>query len=86
VSAISADDGEIADTESHGWAAVTGWFTGGVHPVELLKNFLDPRRLAVGGALAALDEPATTDEIEERTGCRDATSSTRSGHSATPAS
>jgi hypothetical protein len=68
VSAISADDGEIADTESHGWAAVTGWFTGGVHPVELLKNFLDPRRLAVGGALAALDGPATVDEIEERTG------------------
>jgi hypothetical protein len=39
-----------------------------VHPVELLKNFLDPNRLAVGGALAALDAPATADEIGERAG------------------
>jgi len=43
--------------------------TVGVHPVELLKNFLDPSRLAVAGALAALEpEPAAIDEIVERTG------------------
>ncbi len=40
-----------------------------MHPVELLKNFLEPSRLAVAGVLAARHpESASVDEMVERTG------------------
>lgn len=37
-----------------------------MHPVERIKQLLDPARLAVAGALAV--EPATSDALTERTG------------------